>query len=177
MYARIQTVGLLKALLPLGRPVHSGFSGKHSTHAAITLFTPIFTTVYSQVLMYTAEWTGASCRKRKCPNFETVAKGGFKPGLTRLQVWHSTAEPLHSSHATCWILWSTSSTHGGSFESQVHYFKKCTHKTKAGREAGPRQQMCSNLDWSRTTQTNPCSSYCYCFKYPAQKYHRVEHYG
>ena len=49
-----------------GRPVHSdtvlGFSWKHSIHAAIAqrLFTHISTTVYSQVLIYTAESTEAS---------------------------------------------------------------------------------------------------------------------
>ena len=49
-----------------GRPVHSdtvlGFSWKHSSHAAIVqrLFTHISTTVYSQVLIYTAESTEAS---------------------------------------------------------------------------------------------------------------------
>ena len=49
-----------------GRPVHSdtvlGFSWKHSSHAAIAqrLFNHIFTTVYSQVLIYTAESTEAS---------------------------------------------------------------------------------------------------------------------
>ena len=48
------------------RPVHSdtvlGFSWKHSSHAAIAqrLFTHISTTVYSQVLIYTAESTEAS---------------------------------------------------------------------------------------------------------------------
>ena len=54
-----------------------GFSWKHSSHAAIAqrLFTHIPTTVYSQVLIYTAESTEASWRERKCPNFETVAKG------------------------------------------------------------------------------------------------------
>ena len=52
------------------------FSGKHSRHAAIAqrLFTHISTTVYSQVLIHTAESTEASWRERKCPNFETVAK-------------------------------------------------------------------------------------------------------
>ena len=64
-----------------GRPVHSdtvlGFSWKHSSHAAIAqrLFTHISTTVYSQVLIYTAESTEASWSERKCPNFETVSKG------------------------------------------------------------------------------------------------------
>ena len=49
-----------------GRPVHSdtvlGFSWKHSSHAAIAqrLFSHITTTVYSQVLIYTAESTEAS---------------------------------------------------------------------------------------------------------------------
>ena len=59
-----------------------GFSWKHSSHAAIAqrLFTHISTTVYSQVLIYTAESTEASWRERKCPNFETVAKGDSKPG-------------------------------------------------------------------------------------------------
>ena len=49
-----------------GRPVHSdtvlSFSWKHSSHAAIVqrLFNHISTTVYSQVLIYTAESTEAS---------------------------------------------------------------------------------------------------------------------
>ena len=64
-----------------GRPVHSdtvlGFSWKHSSHAAIAqrLFTHISITVYSQVLIYTAESTEASWSERKCPNFETVTTG------------------------------------------------------------------------------------------------------
>ena len=78
-----------------GRPVHSdtvlGFSWKHSSHAAIAqrLFTHISTTVYSQVLIYTAESTEASWSERKCPHFETVTTG-FEPGLCRLRVRHST---------------------------------------------------------------------------------------
>ena len=64
-----------------GRPVHSdtvlSFSWKHSSHAATAqrLFTHISTTVYSQVLIYTAESTEASWSERKCPNFETVTTG------------------------------------------------------------------------------------------------------
>ena len=64
-----------------GRPVHSdtvlGFSWKHSSHAAIAqrLFTHISITVYSQVIIYTAESTEASRSERKCPNFETVTTG------------------------------------------------------------------------------------------------------
>ena len=85
-----------------GRPVHSdtvlGFSWKHSSHAAIAqwLFTHISTTVYSQVLIYTAESTEASWSERKCPNFETVTTG-FEPGPSRLRVRHSTnwATALH----------------------------------------------------------------------------------
>ena len=64
-----------------GRPVHSdtvlGFSWKHSSHEATAqrLFIHISTTVYIQVLIYTAESTEATWSERKCPNFETVAKG------------------------------------------------------------------------------------------------------
>ena len=64
-----------------GTPVHSdtvlGFSWKHSSHAAIAqrLFSHISTTVYSQVLIYTAESTEASWSERKCLNFETVTTG------------------------------------------------------------------------------------------------------
>ena len=39
----------------------------------------MFTTAYSQVLMYTAESTGRQWRVRKCPIFETVAKGDSNP--------------------------------------------------------------------------------------------------
>ena len=69
-----------------GRPVHSdtvlGFSWRHSIHAAIAqrLFTHISTTVYSQVLIYTAESTKATWSESKCPNFDTVAKGDSNPG-------------------------------------------------------------------------------------------------
>ena len=69
-----------------GRPVHSdtvlGFSWKHSSHAAIAqrLFTHMSTTVYSQVLIYTAESTEASRRERKCPNFRNGSKGDSNPG-------------------------------------------------------------------------------------------------
>ena len=39
----------------------------------------ISTAVYSQVIIYTAEWTGAPWREHKCQGFETVA--------TRIQTW------------------------------------------------------------------------------------------
>ena len=82
---------------PLGRSKHFtlsqtcsfrhqlDFSGKHSSHAAIfsrRLITHISTTVYSQVLVYTAESIKAPMERRNCPIFETVAKGRFEPGLT-----------------------------------------------------------------------------------------------
>ena len=61
----------------LGRPVHSDTNstslGSVSSYAVFTSedFTHISTTVYySQVLIYMAEWTGASWGERKCPNFE-----------------------------------------------------------------------------------------------------------
>ena len=54
--------------------------------------THISTTVYSQVLIYTAESTGASVERTKMPNLRNGSKGGFEPGLTSLRVWHSTNE-------------------------------------------------------------------------------------
>ena len=79
-----------------GRPVHSdtvlGFSWKHSSHAAIAqrLFTHISTTVYSQVLIYTAE---SRLRRREMKENAQTSKRyqrGFEPGLSRLRVRHST---------------------------------------------------------------------------------------
>ena len=48
--------------------------------------------LYSQVLIYTAESTGASVKRTKMPNLRNGSKGGFEPGFTRLRVRHSTAE-------------------------------------------------------------------------------------
>ena len=45
-----------------------------------------------QVLIYTAESTGASMERTKMPNPRNGTKGGFEPGLTRLRVRHSTTE-------------------------------------------------------------------------------------
>ena len=50
------------------------------------------TTVYSQVLIYTAESTGTTMERTKIPNLRNGSKGGFEPGLTRLRVRHSTTE-------------------------------------------------------------------------------------
>ena len=45
------------------------FSGKHSSHAAITILSHFHRyVVYIQVLIFTAESTGVSRRERKCPN-------------------------------------------------------------------------------------------------------------
>ena len=67
----------------------------------------ISTTVYSQVLVYTAEWTGASMERKKMPNLRNGSNGGggFEPGLSRLRVLHSTTELSRST----WIsssLWN-----------------------------------------------------------------------
>ena len=61
---------------------------------SLRLFTHISSTVYSQVLIYTAEWTEASWREQKFPNCEAVAKGWVEPRLSRLRVQHSTTK-LH----------------------------------------------------------------------------------
>ena len=65
-----------------GRPVHSdtvlGFSWKHSSHAAAIaqrLFTHISTTVYSQVLIYTAE-----SKRKKIPKLRNDNNRDSNPG-------------------------------------------------------------------------------------------------
>ena len=52
------------------------------------------TTVYNQTLIYAGKWTGASRRERKCPNFETVAKGikTRAPLITSLAFYRWTTE-------------------------------------------------------------------------------------
>ena len=59
--------------------------GSRTSHAANTYedywcTLHMSTAVYSQLLIYTAEWTGASWRERKCPSFETLTKGDSDPG-------------------------------------------------------------------------------------------------
>ena len=41
-----------------------------------------YVTYYSQVLIYTAESTGATMERTKMPNLRNGSKGGFEPGLT-----------------------------------------------------------------------------------------------
>ena len=62
--------------------------------------THISTTVYSQVLIYTAESTGASMERRKMPNLPKGTKGGFEHGLTWLRIRHSTTELPRSTKIT-----------------------------------------------------------------------------
>ena len=93
-----------------GRPVHSGTNSTSlvnilatQAHAAIMCEdTHISTIVYSQVLIYTTEWTGTSWREQQCPSFETVTRG-FEPRLSRLRARHSTAElSCCTTHMKIW---------------------------------------------------------------------------
>ena len=87
----MQSVGPLKTLYTFCPPWQTcslrhqlDISGKHSSHAANTrndYITHIAATVYSQVLIYTAEPTGASMERTKMPNFRNGNKEGFEPGL------------------------------------------------------------------------------------------------
>ena len=69
------------------RPVHSDTNSTSLGSILVmqqllanTIFTHISTAVYTQLLIYTAERTDASWRERKCPIFQTVAKGDSNPG-------------------------------------------------------------------------------------------------
>ena len=59
--------------------LHLNFSGKHS---AMLQLLQISTSVCSQVLIYTAEWTVAMWDERNCQSFETAARG-FEPRFSR----------------------------------------------------------------------------------------------
>ena len=62
------------------------------------------TTVYSQVLIYTVESTGASMERKKMPNLRNGSKGGFEAGLTRLFVRRSPTElPRCKRRPLCYI--------------------------------------------------------------------------
>ena len=68
-------------------------------HAAITasrLFTHISTALYSQVFIFTAEWTGALWRT-KMTKLRNSSKGDSNPGSLDW-VQHSTGELRHSAH-------------------------------------------------------------------------------
>ena len=110
-----------------GRPVrlHSDTNstpfGKHSSHAAIMCedyslaFPPLSNSVYSQVLIHTSEWTEASWRERKCPNFETVAKGWFKLGLSI-----ASPELLWRSTVYMWVILLRDTPHTIIFQAHEH---------------------------------------------------------
>ena len=80
-FYRAQYVGPFKALYTLlpGKPVHSD---THSTslESILAMQQLRMKTIHSQVIIYKAEGTEVSWIERKCPNFKTVAKGGFEPG-------------------------------------------------------------------------------------------------
>ena len=53
--------------------------------------------VYTEVLIYTPESTGASMERTEMPNLRNGSKVGFEPRLTWLRVRHSTTELLLST--------------------------------------------------------------------------------
>ena len=80
--ARVQSVGSLKAHYtssPLpDRPVHSGTNSTSLGRILATqqlrskaIHSHFHRCLYTQVLIYTAEWTGAAWSERKWPNLET----------------------------------------------------------------------------------------------------------
>ena len=86
--------------LPLFIPTPTPLLWEAFSHAAITavrkLLTHISATDPSQVLIYTAEWTEASWRERKCPNFETAAEGIWTRALSvEKPEFYSWATGLH----------------------------------------------------------------------------------
>ena len=91
-------------------PVHSdtnstSLSWKHSSHAAIThenQITHIYTTIYRQVLIYTAESTGASMKRTKMPNLRNGSKGKIQTrhmSIASPTFYHWTT-PLHTMRQT-----------------------------------------------------------------------------
>ncbi len=79
----------------------SDFSRKHSAKLKLlreTIFSHIYTIVYSQALIYIAEWTGAPWRERKCPCMETATKEIWtRAPSIESQAFYSWATALHSS--------------------------------------------------------------------------------
>ena len=67
----------------------------HAATAAKRLFALISTAAYSQLLIYTAERTGASWKERKCQGSKRQ-QGGFEPKLSRLRVRHYSTKLLRS---------------------------------------------------------------------------------
>ena len=71
----IQSVGSLKALHFIHWQISSFRHQLDFSQQLGAKTIHISTTVYSQIFICTAEWTGASRRERKFPSFETVSKG------------------------------------------------------------------------------------------------------
>ena len=104
-------------------PTEQGFSGKRSSQAAITRqdkITHISTTVYSQVLIYTAELTRASVERPKMPNLRNGRKGDSNPGSLDCESGIIPVRPLYhwatALHLNMWIiaiLWTRRSTEAG----------------------------------------------------------------
>ena len=77
----------LHPLADLFIPTSSQLLWEALSSAAITarrLFVHIYTSVCSQVLIYTAEWTVTMWGERNCQSFETAA-WGFEPEFSRLR--------------------------------------------------------------------------------------------
>ena len=87
-----------------GRPVHSDINPASLGSILVTeqlnattnslIFPPPSIARYSFIQLSELEHHG----ERKFSNFETVAKGAFEPGLSQLQVRHSTTELLCSTN-------------------------------------------------------------------------------
>ena len=107
--ACIPSVGPLKALYtsPPGRPVHSGTNSASlgsilamQQLRAKTIHSHFQHHLYNQVVIYTAEWTGASRRERKFPSFETVAKGiRTRAPLIASPAFYRWATAIHNHHS------------------------------------------------------------------------------
>ena len=115
-----------------GRPVHSDTNSASPgsilamQQLRATTKSLTFPPVYSQVLVYTAESTGASMERTKMPSLRNSSGAGFEPELTWLRVRHSTAElPRSTGRPTRQWLdnvkeWTGLSLNGMSREPEDH---------------------------------------------------------
>ena len=107
--ACIPSIGPLKALYtsPPGSTVHSGTNSASlgsilamQQLRAKTIHSHFQHHLYNQVVIYTAEWTGASRREWKFPSFETVAKGIRTRGpLIASPAFYRWATAIHNHHS------------------------------------------------------------------------------
>ena len=96
------------------------------------LFTHISIAVYSQVLIYTAEWTGSSWRERKCLNFETVAKGIRTKALSiENQTFYHWATALQyvNREELCWVFVRLGEHVTQSVDNLSNMQKSCSYTT------------------------------------------------